>query len=55
MKAANLVNDCFPEPPTPTSKMFPDGELITLVILSKWLRASSKMTRFIFFEAFFSL
>jgi hypothetical protein len=55
MKQPSLVKDCFPEPPTPTRRMFPPGELIVLVILRRCLRASSKITKFIFFEGYFSL
>jgi hypothetical protein len=55
MNDANLVNDYFPDPPTPTKRQFPLGELMILVILSKCLSASSKITKFIFFEGYFSL
>jgi hypothetical protein len=55
MKQESLVKLCFPEPPTPTRRIFPPGELITLVILKRCLRASSKITKFIFLEENFSL
>jgi hypothetical protein len=55
MKHPSLVKLCFPEPPTPTRRMFPPGELIVLVILKRCLSASSKITKFIFLEAYFSL
>ena len=45
IKEANLVKLCFPDPPTPTSIMFPPGFLIALAILSKCQTASSKKTR----------
>lgn len=55
MNEESLVKDYFPDPPTPTSKQLPLGELIILVILSKCFRASSKITKFIFFDGYFSL
>ena len=55
MKAASLVSDCFPEPPTPTIRQLPEGELMILVSLSKCLSASSKITNDIFFDGNFSL
>ena len=55
MNDANFVRDYFPEPPTPTNNAFPLGELIILESLNKWYKASSKITRLIYFEEFFSL
>jgi len=55
MNDANFVSDYLPEPPTPTSKQLPLGEFMILVILNKCFNASSKMTKFIFFEGYFSL
>jgi hypothetical protein len=55
MKEDNLARDYLPEPPTPTSSAFPLGELIILVSLNRWKRASSKITRLIYLDEFFSL
>jgi len=50
MNADSLVNDCLPEPPTPTSKTFPPGELTILASLKRCFSASSKITRFIYLD-----
>ena len=55
MKQPNFVRLCFPEPPTPTRRIFPPGEPIVLEILKRCFNASSKITRFIFLEGYFSL
>lgn len=45
MKEANLVNDCLPDPPTPTKRAWPLGVLIMREILTKWIMASLKNTK----------
>ena len=55
MKEDNFASDYLPEPPTPTSSAFPLGELIIIVSLKRWNRASSKITRLIYLDEFFSL
>jgi hypothetical protein len=55
MNDDNLASDYLPEPPTPTSNALPLGEFIILESLNKWNRASSKITRLIYLEEFFSL
>lgn len=47
MKAANLVKDCFPDPPTPTRRAWPRSILMMRWILVRWSSASLKSTRFI--------
>ncbi len=44
---ANLVKLCFPDPPYPTSRACPKGNLIILYILTKCYKASSNKTKFI--------
>jgi len=36
MNEDNFASDYLPEPPTPTSRAFPLGELIILVSLNRW-------------------
>ena len=55
MKEDNFASDYLPEPPTTTRSAFPLGELIILVSLKRWNRASSKITRLIYLDEFFSL
>ena len=55
MKEDNFASDYLPEPPTPTSKAFPLGEMTILVSLNRWNSASSKITRLIYLDEFFSL
>lgn len=55
IKQPNLVKLYLPEPPTPTRRIFPLGEPIVLEILRRCLSASSKITKFIFFDGNFSL
>jgi len=45
MKEARRVNDCFPEPPTPTSSAWPRGVRMIREILIRWRIASSKNIR----------
>lgn len=45
MDAANLVNDCFPEPETPINIEFPRGCIKILRIPMMCLIASSKKTK----------
>jgi hypothetical protein len=55
ISAANLVKDCFPEPPTPTNKAELLGYLMILEILIKWHMASSNKTKFIFLLEYLTL
>lgn len=50
MNDANCDNDYLPEPPMATRMQLPAGVLITLVIRSKWSRASSKRIKFIYLD-----
>ena len=45
-KEVNLERDYFPEPPTPTSKAWPEDGKIILQILQTCFIASSNNTRF---------
>jgi hypothetical protein len=47
IKAASLVRDYLPFPPTPTNKACPEGDEMILVILQTCFMASSKSTKFI--------
>ena len=42
MEAASRLRDCLPEPPTPTSRAWPDEGVTILVILHTCFMASSK-------------
>lgn len=47
VKAASLVRDCLPEPPTPTSSAWPRSMRMMRCTRVRCSRASSKSTRFI--------
>lgn len=47
VKAASLVRDCLPEPPTPTSSAWPRSMRIMRCTRVRCSRASSNSTRFI--------
>lgn len=53
MQLASLARDCFPLPPTPTNKAWPQEGIMIRVILHTCFIASSNNTRFIM--ALFSL
>ena len=41
MKLANLPNDCFPEPPTPTNKALPHGLSVMREMRHTWQPAAA--------------
>lgn len=45
MKEASLVRDCFPEPPTPTSRALPRGVRMMRDTFTRCIMASLKKTR----------